>query len=65
MECKLKQLHFLFTREIGINRYIVECKWRSKAEEAKTGTRINRYIVECKYNSSVSNNLDNIELIDT
>ena len=34
---------------VGINRYIMECKYICNFSRGGLNTRINRYIMECKY----------------
>ena len=36
---------------LGINRYIMECKWQILTTQTTQETWINRYIMECKYMS--------------
>ena len=48
-----------------INRYIMECKYKSTALFAGESAGINRYIMECKFNASVYCCPMSFELIDT
>ena len=50
MECKCTILNQHSSAHMGINRYIMECKYVSEAETlANWLFRINRYIMECKF----------------
>ena len=48
MECKYKTALVKTDRKLGINRYIMECKWYLLIPFWGSPPRINRYIMECK-----------------
>ena len=50
---------------LGINRYIVGCKYLDQDSSRETRNRINRYIVGCKLSKFHGYSLNNTELIDT
>ena len=40
-------------QNIGINRYIMECKYPLFSNHKNNRLRINRYIMECKYRNNM------------
>ena len=61
----MKYVDLGFQVPIGINRYIMECKFLLLSFIPAKILGINRYIMECKFSSSLSLFLSAFELIDT